>query len=64
MEEFPEEVTKQVEKLVEDVDAVRTRTDLNKTQKAAAIKKIEQEIHKVRGGRVAHHRGVGIIQPK
>jgi len=62
LEEFSAEVTAKVEKLVEDVDAVRNRTDLDDAQKAAKIKEIEQEIHTVRGGRVAHHRGEGLVQ--
>ncbi len=74
VEKFSDDVTKKVEALVLEVDACRSScaselqrvTDgkkiaARKAKLAADIKKIEQQIHIVRGGRVAHHMGQGVI---
>lgn len=61
VETFSDDVTKTVEALVKDVDACRAHKDWDKKKVAAEIKKIEQKIHEVRGGRIAHHTGGGVV---
>lgn len=61
MEKFSDEVTKKVEALCAKCDAARADTSLNADQTKKAVEKIEQEIHTIRGGRVAHHQGRGVM---
>jgi len=58
---FSEANVRAVEKLVTQVGEVQARDDLSDDEKAAAVKKIEQEIHTIRGGHTAHHRGAGSL---